>query len=152
MENDRAADAAAALDGLRTDRETLAARIPEPRWHLAGFGAIALAWVAQAATLSPGADYEPPTTSWVAVAAAVVLLVLIRRRTGIRFRRVGARAVLLVSAAVVACLVLFSISLGLVALGIGWGVAITALAAAGLVTWLATLAFRAAVREIARRG
>ncbi|OUE25924.1 hypothetical protein [Clavibacter michiganensis] len=152
MENDRAADANAALDGLRTDREALAARIPEPRWHLAGFGAVALAWVAQAATLSPGADYEPPTTSWVAVVAAVVLLVLIRGRTGIRFRRVGARAALLVAAAVVACLVLFSISLGLVAQGLGWAVAITAIAAFLLVTRLSTLAFRAAVREIARRG
>jgi CHASE2 domain-containing sensor protein len=108
--------------------------------------------VAQAATLSPGADYEPPTTSWVAIAAAVVLLALLRRSTGIRFRRAGARAVLLVAAALLGCLALFSISLGLVAQGLAWGVAITALAAFGLVTWLSTLAFRAAVREIARRG
>jgi hypothetical protein len=152
MENDRAHDAAAALDGLHSDREALAARITEPRWHLAGFGAVALAWVAQAATLSPGADYEPPTTSWVAIAAAVVLLALLRRSTGIRFRRAGARAVLLVAAALLGCLALFSISLGLVAQGLAWGVAITALAAFGLVTWLSTLAFRAAVREIARHG
>jgi hypothetical protein len=152
MENDRAADAAAALDGLHADRAALAARIPEPRGHLAGFGAVALVWVAQAATLSPGADYEPPTTSWVAVAAVVLLLVLLRRRTGIRFRRVGARAMLLVAAALVGCLALFSISLGLVAQGLGGAVALTALAAFALVTWLSTLAFRAAVREIARRG
>jgi len=150
MENDRAADAAAALRGVQADREALAARIPEPRWHLAGFGAIALAWVAQAATLSPGAAYEPPTTSWVAVAAAVILLVLLRGRTGIRFREVGARAVLLVVAALLGCLVLFSVSLGLVASGLGWAVAITALAAFALVTWLSTLAFRAAVARIRR--
>ncbi|ALD11997.1 hypothetical protein [Clavibacter capsici] len=152
MENDRAQDAAAALDGLHADRQALASRIPEPRWHLAGFGAIALVWVAETATLSPGADYEPPTTSWVAVAAAVILLVLLRRTTGIRFRRIGARAALLAAAALVACLVLFSVSLGLVAQGLGWGVAITAVAASLLVTRLSTLAFRAAVREIARRG
>jgi hypothetical protein len=150
MENDRAADAAAALRDVQADREALAARIPEPRAHLAGFGAIALAWVAQAATLSPGADYEPPTTSWVALVAALVLLVLLRHRTGIRFREVGPRAVLLVLACLVVCLVLFSISLGLVAQGLAWGVAITALAAFGLVTWLATLAFRAAVARIHR--
>ncbi|RIJ52251.1 hypothetical protein DZG00_05695 [Clavibacter lycopersici] len=152
MENDRAADATAALRDVQADREALASRIPEPRWHLAGFGAVALAWVAQAAALSPGADYEAPTTSWVAVAVAVILLVLIRRSTGIRFRRVGARAGLLVAAAVLVCLALFSISLGLVALGLGWAVAITAIAAFLLVTWLSTLAFRAAVRQIARRG
>ncbi|PPF69948.1 hypothetical protein C5E16_03270 [Clavibacter michiganensis] len=152
MENDRAADAAAALDGLHSDREALAARIPVPRWHLAGFGAIALAWVAQAVTLSPGAGYEPPRTSWLLIAAAVVLLVLIRRRTGIRFRGVGLRAVLLVAAALLGCLVLFSISLGLVVQGLGWAVALTAVAAFGLVTWLSTLAFRAAVDGIRRRG
>ena len=152
MENDRAADAAAALDGLHSDREALAARIPVPRWLLAGFGAIALAWVAQTVTLSPGAGYEPPRTSWLLIAAAVVLLVLIRRRTGIRFRGVGLRAVLLVAAALLGCLVLFSISLGLVVQGLGWTVALTAVAAFGLVTWLSTLAFRAAVDGIRRRG
>ncbi|RII94635.1 hypothetical protein DZF95_03620 [Clavibacter michiganensis] len=152
MENDRASDAASTLNDLHSDREALAARILEPRWHLAGFGTIALVWVAQTATLSPGSDYEPPTTSWVALCAAMILLALLRRTTGIRFRRVGARAGLLAVAAIATCLVLFSVSLGLVAQGLGWGVAITAVAAFLLVTRLSTLAFRAAVREIVRRG
>ncbi|QHC58659.1 hypothetical protein [Rathayibacter sp. VKM Ac-2760] len=152
MENDRASDASSALDSLRSDREALVARISAPRRHLAGFGVLALLWVAQAAALSPGADYEPPTTSWLVVAAAVVLVVLLRRATGIRLRRVGVEAMLLVGAALASCLLLFSVSLGLVAQGLGWAVAITAIAAFLLVTWLSTLGFRAAVRQIARRG
>jgi hypothetical protein len=150
MERDRAADAAAALDGLHADREALAAGIVEPRWHLAALGAVAGAWVAQAATTTPGADYEAPTSTWLALVAVFALMVLIRHRTGIRFRRVGARAALLVVGILAACLALFSISLGLVAQGLGWAVALTALAAFGLVTWLAGLAFRAAVAEIRR--
>jgi hypothetical protein len=147
MENDRAADAAAALAGMRSDREALAAAIPEPRWHLAALGAVAAAWVAQAVTTRPGSDYEAPTSTWLALVAVLVIMTLIRHRTGIRFRRLGARATLLM-----ACLALFSISLGLVVQGLGWAVSLTALAAFALVTRLSTLAFRAAVREIARRG
>jgi hypothetical protein len=152
MENDRAADAAAALAGMRSDREALAAAIPEPRWHLAALGAVAAAWVAQAVTTRPGSDYEAPTSTWLALVAVLVIMTLIRHRTGIRFRRVGARATLLMAGILVACLVLFSISLGLVVQGLGWAVSLTALAAFALVTRLSTLAFRAAVREIARRG
>jgi hypothetical protein len=66
--------------------------------------------------------------------AALVIFHLIRRETGIRFRKMGPRAVVVTIAILALCLTLFSISLGLVSFGARWAVALTSLSAFGLVT------------------
>lgn len=122
-----------------------------PRMLLAGFGGVAAWWVGAAATTSPGENYEPPTMGWLALALALVVAYLIQRETGIRFRKMGTRAGLALSGIVVACLALYSISLGLVSFGLHWAVAVTSVVAFALTTWLAGVAYRSAVEQL-RRG
>ena len=90
---------------------------------------------------------------WALMAAfgALVVSHLVQRETGIRFRSLGARANWMVAAIVVACLALFSVSLGLVSLQLPWAVVATSLAAFALTTCLSGLALRSAV-ESARCG
>lgn len=140
-----------ALNELSADRDRLAGGILVPRLLLAGFGGVAAWWVGAAATTSPGENYQPPAMGWLALAVALVVAYLIQRETGIRFRSMGPRAGLAVSGIVVACLALYSISLGLVSFGLHWAVAITSIVAFGLTTWLAGVAYRSAVEKL-RRG
>jgi hypothetical protein len=79
-----------------------------------------------------------------------VIFHLIRRETGIRFRKMGPRAVVVTIAILALCLTLFSISLGLVSFGARWAVALTSLSAFGLVTWLAGIAYRSALDQLRR--
>lgn len=90
---------------------------------------------------------------WALMAAfgALVVVHLVQRETGIRFRSLGARANWMVAAIVVACLALFSVSLGLVSLQLPWAVIATSLAAFAITTFLSGLALRSAV-ESARCG
>ena len=140
-----------ALNELSADRDRLAESIRVPRALLAGFGGVAAWWVGAAAATSPGENYEPPTMGWLALAVVLVVVYLIRRETGIRFRSMGSRAGLAVAGIVVTCLALFSVSLGLVSFGLHWAVALTSVAAFALTTWLAGVAYRSAVEKL-RRG
>ena len=54
------------------------------------------------------------------------------------------------AALLVLCLILFSISLGLVSFGARWAVLLTSLSAFGLVTWLGGIAFRSALNQLRR--
>lgn len=108
-------------------------------------------WVGSAAGTSPGEGYEPPTMGWMALAVALVVVYLIHRETGVRFRSMGTRAGLAVVGIVVTCLVLFSVSLGLVSFGLHWSVALTSVVAFAVTTWLAGAAYRSAVENL-RRG
>ncbi|MCQ1953590.1 hypothetical protein [Arthrobacter sp. zg-Y238] len=150
MENNLGAaeDAAARLRNLAADRNALAAGAAPPRTLLAGLGGVAACWVAGAADTHPGAAYESPSWTWLLVGLLFVILHLIQRDTGLKFRRLGPRATGAVSAAVLLCLFLFSVSLGLVSLGITWAVTLTGLAAFVLVSWLAEVAYRAAVDHL----
>ena len=139
-----------ALNELSADRDRLAGSIRAPRTLLAGFGGVAAWWVGAAATTSPGENYEPPTMGWLALAVALVVVYLIQRDTGIRFRSMGPRAGLALAGIIVACLALYSISLGLVSFGLHWAVALTSVAAFGLTTWLAGVAYRSAVEKLRR--
>ncbi|WP_218220321.1 hypothetical protein [Nesterenkonia sp. Act20] len=141
-------DAADALGMLSVDRERLAARVRVPRILVAALGAMAAWWVSSAAFTSPGENYEPPTSSWMALVGALVILYLIRRETGVRFKAMGARAGWAVAGILVLCLSLFSISLGLVSFGLHWVVALTSLLAFAATTWLAGVAFRSAVERL----
>lgn len=143
-------DAAASLRGLDSDRRTLAAAVQVPKMLLAAFGGVAAWWVAAAAMANPGENYETPTSGWLGLAAVLVIIHLIRRETGIQFRKMGARAGMAAFAILVACLALYSISLGLVSIGARWAVALTSVAAFGLVTWLAGVAYRSALDQLRR--
>jgi len=115
---------------------------------LAASGALGAWWVAAAATASPGRNYEPPSAGWLALLGAFVVAYLIRRETGIRFQAMGARAAGALIGIVVTCLVLFSVSLGLVSFGLRWAVALTSVAAFAVTTWLAGVAYRSAVEKL----
>ncbi|MEX5296922.1 hypothetical protein QYM41_16725 [Kocuria sp. CPCC 205268] len=88
-----------------------------------------------------------------ALALAIVLVVihLIQRETGIRFRNLGWQAGLAVAGIIIGCTVLFSVSLGLVSFGLHWATAITSIVAFALTTWLTGWAYRCAAQDL-RRG
>ena len=144
-------EASAALNSLATDRERLAANVQVPWALLAAFGGLGAWWVSAAVATTPGENYEPPTTGWLALVGTLVVAYLIRRETGVHFRKMGARAAWAVVGILAVCLVLFSVSLGLVSFGLQWAVALTSLVAFAATTWLAGVAFRSAVEQL-RRG
>lgn len=144
-------EATNALNDLSTDRERLAAGIHVPWILLAAFGGLGAWFVSAAVTTNPGESYEPPASSWLALVAALVIAYLIRRETGIHFRRMGTRACGAIVGIIAVCLMLFSVSLGLVAFDLPWAVALTSLTAFAATTWLAGIAYRSAVEKL-RRG
>lgn len=144
-------DANALLAELGSDRNVLADSVRVPTTLMAALGACAAWWVSTAATTAPGADYQPPTSGWLCLVAVLVIVHLIRRETGIRFRTMGPRAGVLLAVILLACLALFSVSLALVSLGAAWAVALTSLSAFGAVMWLSGAAFRSALEHL-RRG
>jgi hypothetical protein len=154
MENDlerpSREEATDVLNTLSADRERLADGVDVPWVLLVAFGALGAGWVATAATTDPGPDYQPPAAGWLALVGALVIVYLIRHQTGIRFRAMGAGAGWAVTGIVVACLALFSVSLGLVASGVTWAVVLTSLAAFAVTTWLAAVAYRSAVTKMRR--
>ena len=155
MENDyerrpSSEEAAASLRDVTADRQALADGVHVPKMLLAALGGVAAWWVAGAAGANPGENYEPPTSGWLGLVAALVTAHLIRRETGIRFRQMGLQAGLVTVAILVLCLILFSISLGLVSFGARWAVLLTSLTAFGMVTWLAGIAFRSALDQLRR--
>jgi len=139
------------LNSLSTDRDRLAAGIQMPWPLLAAFGGLGAWWVSAAAVTTPGENYEPPTSGWLALVGALVVAYLIRRETGVHFRKMGARAGWAFVGILAVCLVLFSVSLGLVSFGLQWAVVVTSLVAFAATTWLAGVAFRSAVEQL-RRG
>lgn len=141
-------DAAASLRDLASDRQTLADGVHVPKMLLAALGGVAAWWVAAAATANSGENYQPPTSGWLGLVAVLVILHLIRREAGIRFRNMGARAITATIAILMVCLTLFSISLGLVSFGARWAVALTSVTAFGLVTWLAGIVYRLALDQL----
>lgn len=140
-------EASEALAALADDRGRLASSIRTPWGLMAAFGAMAAWWVGTAAGTTPGANYEAPQSGWFALVGVLIVLHLVHRESGVSFRKMGATATWLVAAIIVSCLVLFSVSLGLVSLDLRWAVIITSLIAFAITTWLSALAFRAAVRN-----
>lgn len=149
-ERPSADDAAASLRDLASDRQTLADGVNVPNALLAALGGVAAWWVAAAATVNPGENYEPPTSGWLGLVAVLVIFHLIRRETGLQFRKMGARAGMAGFTILVVCLALYSISLGLVSFGAHWAVALTSVATFGLVTWLAGVVYRSALDQLRR--
>ena len=150
-----------ALTELSADRDRLAAGIGVPWTLLAGFGAVAAswvgsapsAWVGSAANASTRANSESASSTplWLGLAVALVVLYLLQRETGIKFRSLGSRGNLAMAGIVISCLTLFSVALGLVSFGWLWAVIIPAVLAFTVTTWLAAVAYRSAVANL-RRG
>ncbi|WP_232466141.1 hypothetical protein [Diaminobutyricimonas sp. LJ205] len=115
---------------------------------MAALGGVGAWWVSTAAATNPGENYEARSSGWLALVSALVIVYLIQRETGIRFRAMGARAGWAMTGIVAACLLLFSVSLGLVSFGLHWAVALTSLAAFAATTWLAGVAYRSAVESL----
>lgn len=141
-------DASQVLRQLAADRESLASGVHVPRALLAAFGALAAWWVSTAVTTTPGEHYEPPSSGWFAVVGVLVIGYLIQRETGLRLRTMGSRAVWAVAGIILVCMVLFSVSLGLVSFGLVWAVTLTSLVAFGATTWLAGIGYRAALEQL----
>jgi hypothetical protein len=143
-------EAADALDSLAVDRDRLVGRMRVPWALMAAFGALGAWWVGAAAMTEPGGDYEPPMSAWMALLGALVVGHLVQRESGVRFRRMGARATWATLGILATCLVLFSVSLGLVSLDLRWAVVTTSLVAFTLTTLLAGVAYRSAVENLRR--
>ncbi len=143
-------EATNSLNTISADRDRLAASVHIPWALLAALGALGAWWVAAAATTNPGENYVPPTSGWLALLGVLVVVHLIRRETGVRFRAMGARAGWALVGIVAVCLALFSISLGFVSFGLWWPVVLTSLAAFAATTWLAGIAYRSAVARLGR--
>ena len=135
------------MKALSTDNNRLSQR-RVPRVLLAGFGAVAAWFVAAAATTTPGGEYEPPATLWLALVVTLTIAHLIQKETGIRFQKVGTKATLAFVGIIVAGLALFSASFGLVALGATWAVAVTSLSAFVITTLLARVAYDSALERL----
>ncbi|WAP51627.1 hypothetical protein OL239_17955 [Arthrobacter sp. ATA002] len=138
-------EAAARLSELSGDRRALADGTRIPRVLLAAYGGVGAWWVAGAAAAAPGENYAPPSSGWLALVAVFIIAHLMNRETGIRFQSMGRSAALAMAAIPAVCLALFSVSLGMVALGAGWAVVLTSAAAFGAVAWLAGVAYRSAL-------
>lgn len=147
MENERPTAAWDVLRDLDADRSALAGRMAASAWVHTGFGLIAAGYV-----LMPvlGDELRSRTLPFL-VLVVLGLLWYHRSVTGIRPTSVGARAWTVVAGAAVAILVLFSVSLGLVASLSPWWAVVPAVAAFGLVRW-ANTAFEKLTREHVRRG
>jgi hypothetical protein len=143
-----AAEASHALALLSIDRQRLSEKVQAPWVLLAAFGGVAAWWVSAAAATSPGHNYEPPSSGWLASVSALVVMHLIRRETGIQFLAMGSRAGWALGGIIFSCLVLFSVSLGLVSLGLQLAVVLTSAAAFAVTTWLAGIAYDSAIEKL----
>jgi len=146
METNRPDATNSLLAELAADRATLADRAKPPRWLAPGFGLIAAAYVIGPA-LGEGYRTSIPVLAFI---AAVVLVALYYRATGIRISRVGAAGWGILAGALIGSLVLLSVSFGLVSFGLHWWVIVTAVVAFALVTWLATRFTASAVDRVRR--
>ncbi len=139
-----------ALTELSADRDRLTAGVHIPWALLTGFGAVAAWWVGSAADTSPGENYEPSAQTGLGIAVVLVITHLLRRETGIKFRKLGARGNVAIAGIVFSSLALFSIALGFVSAGWHWAVIIPALFAFAITTWLSAVAYRSAIENLRR--
>lgn len=113
----KSAEALRTLDGLQQDRAALTRRIRPPRWYYGALALVAGAWVATPALPEQIRSVATPLL----IVLYVVLVASYPRLTGVRGAKVGWRTALLLVAALVIVLAMYSVALGLAsALGAWW--------------------------------
>lgn len=137
-------DATATLNQLARDRARLDARTRMPFWAPVAFAVVAALWVASPAMGDARTNYV------FALVAAVLVADLARRWTGLRAKAVGPRAWALTVLWLVVTLLMYSISLGLVAGQLPLWVLVPAVVA-GVTTWFCIRAADACARAGLRR-
>jgi hypothetical protein len=125
--------AADLLDELQADRQRLARRAEAPRWLAPAFGLLAGLYVA-----APALPGDPRSGVFVTmgIILGIVLVFLSSRATGVKFSNLGLQGWAAFTGAVAGGLLFFSVSLGLVSLGLHWWVIVPAAATFALVLWL----------------
>ncbi len=80
-------------------------------------GAVFAWFVADAASATPGTQYQANHNNLLAIGALCVTAYFVERETGVRFRKMGLKAWALLAAVMIWTLLMFSVALGLVSLG-----------------------------------
>jgi len=135
--------AAALLADVDNDRSALIGRMDAPQWVAPTFGAIAALCVA-----SPVAGDNRSGHLSLLIIVGVLVVYLYHRATGVKLSRIGGTAWLIYAATLIFCLILLSVSLGLVSFALYWWVAAPIAAAFGAGTLGAHYFMRNAVNRI----
>lgn len=135
--------AAALLADVDSDRSALISRMNTPRWVAPTFGAIAAVCVA-----SPAAGDNRSGNSALLIIVGIMVVYLYHRATGVKLGSIGWEAWLIYAATLISCLLLLSVSLGLVSLELHWWVAAPTVAAFGAGTIGAHYFMRSALSRI----
>ncbi|MBP2217687.1 hypothetical protein [Arthrobacter sp. CAN_C5] len=140
---DQSSSAAALLADVDKDRSALIDRMTTPSWAAPAFGALAAICV-----VSPAAGDNRSGNSALLIIVGILVVYLYQRATGVRLARIGWAAWLIYAATLVFCLLMLSVSLGLVSFGLLWWVIAPAAAAFGAGALGAHYFMRSAVNRI----
>ncbi|MBG6180714.1 hypothetical protein [Arthrobacter sp. CAN_A1] len=124
--SDQPTSAARLLADVDNDRSALSKRMNTPRWVAPAFGAIAAICVA-----TPAAGDNRSGNSTLLIIVAIMVGYLYHRVTGVKLARIGWVAWLIYATTLVVCLILLSVSFGLVSLDLDWWVIAPTAAAFG---------------------
>lgn len=139
------------LAALDADRSRLSDHISISPWLTVAAGA-ALAWfVAEAATAHPGGDYRAGSGYLLACAALLIIAHLVKKETGVAFRRIGATGWVAVTVTLAWTLSMFSLALALVSTGHRFWTVVPTLLAWAAGSFGAAVLFRSCT-EAVRRG
>ncbi|NOJ60692.1 hypothetical protein [Arthrobacter sp. 260] len=140
---DQPRSATALLADVDKDRSALIHRMTAPRWAAPAFGALAALCVA-----SPAAGDNRSGNSALLIIVGILVVYLYQRTTGVRLASIGWTAWLIYAATLVFCLLMLSVSLGLVSFDLFWWVIAPAAAAFGAGTLGAHYFMRSAISRI----
>lgn len=131
------------LSALDADRTALGRRARRPAWLAPALGAVAAAWI----TTSHTARSDSPSPWFFLFLAAMMLVLVATRSTGVRLKGIGAGGWVAYLALVATGLLLYSTALALVSLRLDWWVAVPA-----VLMFVATVATVRVVDASARRS
>ena len=141
--SDQSTSATALLADIDSDRSALIRRMSTPRWVAPALGAIAAICVA-----TPAAGDNRSGNSTLLIIVGLMVVYLYHRATGVKLASIGGVAWLIYAATLVCCLLLLSVSLGLVSFDLYWWVVAPTAAAFGVGTIGAHYFMRSALSRI----